>query len=614
MKTGKKLLAALIVLVMMIQVPITAFAFTTKSLFTSSTYTHQSRFKGEKIYEGIDVSKHNGVINWKKVKAAGVDFAIIRVGYRGYGGSGSLNKDVKFDDNMQGAIDAGLQVGVYFYSQAITTTEAREEADYALKYAKKYKFSLPIFYDYEFADVSTGRLDKAWKNGKLNKSKMTANAIAFCETVKEAGYDAMVYANKSFLTSCVSHKSITDAGYKIWLAHYTTYTKFDGDFTIWQYSSKGRISGCNDGNSGYVDSNFMYGDMWEKLFVISDMKDEIYTGSEITPEVVVTYNGADLKKDVDYTVKYYNNTEVGPAKVKVTGIGKYSSEGDIYMTFKIRPPAMKNYCVVSTTDSTATVSWSKNRQVDYCKVQVYKDSAWRTVARWTGSTYTVKNLRPCTGYKVRLLGVKSVDGIDYTTGYTPVFYAKTKAAKVTGLKATTTTSYIKFTWDKQINATGYKVYKYNYSTKKYSLYKTVTGGKNNSCTISGLKPNSKVRIKVRAYRTRTTGTDTGPYSDGFTAYAKPGTPELKKVYSPGTKKARLTWTSQPKVSGYQVKRSTVKDFSVDTETNTITSGNTATITTGKSGKRYYFKVRSYKYVNGKKYYSGWSNVKSVVVK
>ncbi|MGN0531184.1 MAG: GH25 family lysozyme [Eubacterium sp.] len=614
MKTSKKLLAALIALILTIQVPITAFAFTTKSLFTSSTYTHQSRFEGEKIYEGIDVSKHNGVIDWKKVKAAGVDFAIIRVGYRGYGGSGSLNKDVKFDDNMQGAIDAGLQVGVYFYSQAITTAEAKAEAEYAIKYTKKYNFSLPIFYDYEFADVSTGRLDKAWKDGKLNKSKMTDNAIAFCDTVKKAGYDAMVYANKSFLTNCVSHKTITDAGYKIWLAHYNTSTGFDGDFTIWQYSSKGRISGCNDGNSGYVDSNFMYGDMWEKLFVISDMKDERYTGSEITPEVVVTYKGADLKKDVDYTLKYYNNTEVGQAKVKVTGIGKYSSEGDIYMTFDIRPPAMKNYCVVSTTDSTATVSWSKNKQVDYCKVQVYKDSAWKTVARWMGSTYTIKNLRPCTGYKVRLLGVKNVDGIDYTTGYTPVFYAKTKAAKVTGLKAATTVSSVKYTWDKQINATGYKVYKYNYSTKKYSLYKTVTGGKNNSCTISGLKPNSKVRIKVRAYRTRTTGTDIGPYSDGLTAYAKPGTPELTKVYSPGTKKAKLTWTSQPKVSGYQVKRSTVKDFSRDTETNTITSGSTATITTGKSGKRYYFKVRSYKYVNGKKYYSGWSNVKSVVVK
>lgn len=610
----KRILAILIAVVIMVQVPITAFAFTTKSMFTSSTYTHQSRFEGKTIYEGIDVSKHNGYINWNKVKAAGVDFAIIRVGFRGYGGSGSLNKDVRFDENMKGAIDAGLQVGVYFYSQAVTPAEAKEEAEYSIKYASKYNFSLPIFYDYEFADVSSGRLDKAWHDKKLNKSKMTDNALAFCDTVKKAGYDAMVYANKSFLTNCVSHKTITDAGYGLWLAHYNNKTDFSGDFTIWQYSSHGRVSGCKDDNNGYVDSNFMYGSVWEKYFVVSDMNNERYTGEEIKPEVVVTYKGADLQKDVDYTVEYRNNTNVGTAKAIVTGIGSYKAEGEHIATFIIKPPKMTGYTVDSTTTTTATVSWDKNSQTDYCKVQVYRDKKWSTVARWKGGKYTIKNLKPSTGYKVRLLGVKTVDGIQYTTGYTPVFYAQTKVAKVTNLSAVTTTSYVKYSWTPQINATGYKVYLYDFNKKKYNYYKTVKGGSNSHCRVTGLKPNDKVRIKVRAYKERSTGTANGPLSDGLSAVAKPNTPELTKVYSPKTKRAKLAWTAQPNVSGYIVMRSTKKSFSSDIVSDTITTGNSATITASKSGSRYYFKVRSYKIVKGKKYYSKWSNVKSVVIK
>ncbi len=614
MKKKTKVLAVFIALIMILQIPVCAFAFTGKSMFTSKTYTHQDRFENLPIYQGIDVSKHNGDIDWKKVKNAGVDFAIIRVGFRGYGGSGSLNKDIKFDENMKGALDAGLRVGVYFYSQAITPKEAEAEAEYTLKYASRYNFTLPIFYDYEFADVSTGRLDKAWKNKTLNKKKMTANAIAFCDTVKKAGYDAMVYANKSFLTNCVSHTDITDAGYGIWLAHYATKTDFKGDFSIWQYSSSGKVAGCDNGNNGYVDSNFMYGKIWEKNFAVSDMPSVLYTGSAREPAVTVTYNGADLEKDVDYKVAYYDNIEVGTAKVKVTGIGDYKSMGDYYVNFRINPPNMKSVKVKSTTASGATITWADNSQVDYVKVQVYKNSKWNTVARVDGTSYTIKNLNPCTRYKIRLQGVKSVDSEYYFTNCTDVLYAYTKVAKVIGLKAVTTTSSVKYSWTKQINATGYKVYRYNYSTKKYVFYKTVEGGRNNTCTISGLKPGKKVRIKVRAYRARTGKTAYGSFSDGLTVYAKPNTPTLTSVTSSKARKAKLKWTAQPSVTGYTVLRSTTKDFSSDIASNAIKSDNYATITTAKSGRRYYFKVRSYKTVNGKKYYSGWSNVKSVIVK
>ena len=166
-----KILAAILTLILAVQAPLSAFAFTGKSMFTSSTYTHQDRFKDETIYQGIDVSKHNGDIDWKKLKKEGVDFVIIRVGYRGYGKTGSVNKDPRFDEYMTDALKQGFKVGVYFYSQALTEKEAKEEAEFAVKYAKKYSFQLPIFYDYEFAGVSSGRLDSAWSRKKLNKKK-----------------------------------------------------------------------------------------------------------------------------------------------------------------------------------------------------------------------------------------------------------------------------------------------------------------------------------------------------------------------------------------------------------------------------------------------------------
>ena len=314
-----KILAAILTLILTVQAPLSAFAFTGKSMFTSSTYTHQDRFKDETIYQGIDVSKYNGDIDWKKLKKEGVDFVIIRVGYRGYGKTGSVNKDPRFDEYMTDALKQGFKVGVYFYSQALTEKEAKEEAEFAVKYAKKYSFHLPIFYDYEFAGVSSGRLDSAWRSKKLNKKKMTANALSFCNTIKENGYKSMVYASKSFLEVQLDNAALTDAGYDAWLAHYYTKTGYAGRFSIWQYSAKGKVKGID----GYVDSNFMYGAIWNNYFKAKTVERVNYTGEARTPAVTVTYKDKKLTEGVDYSVKYKNNKNVGTASVIVYGEGKY---------------------------------------------------------------------------------------------------------------------------------------------------------------------------------------------------------------------------------------------------------------------------------------------------
>lgn len=185
---------------------------------------------------GIDVSKHNGNINWNKVKAAGIDYAIIRVAYRGYE-SGALNLDYKFEENIKGATAAGVDVGIYVYSQAVNVSEALEEASAAVKYAQRYNVTYPIYFDTEY---STG--ERNGRADRIPKSLRTDLAIAFCEAVKNSGYKAGVYASKSFFSDELQFSRISS--YQIWVAHYTSQTtNFKYKYQMWQYTDKGRIDG-----------------------------------------------------------------------------------------------------------------------------------------------------------------------------------------------------------------------------------------------------------------------------------------------------------------------------------------------------------------------------------
>lgn len=195
---------------------------------------------------GIDVSSHNGSIDWNAVANAGVDYVIIRCGYRGYG-SGVLVEDSRFRSNINGAINAGLKVGVYFFSQALDEIEAVEEASMVLNLISGYKLTYPIFLDVEYANSShTGRADG------LSKSERTAVCKAFCQTIVNSGYQAGVYANKSWLEGFVDASQLSS--YKIWLAQYAKQPTYSGRYNMWQYSSTGAIAGI----SGNVDLNMSY--------------------------------------------------------------------------------------------------------------------------------------------------------------------------------------------------------------------------------------------------------------------------------------------------------------------------------------------------------------------
>ncbi len=191
---------------------------------------------------GIDVSKWNGNIDWNAVKNSGVSYVIIRCGYRG-STTGAMIEDPKFKTNIQGALNAGLKVGIYFFSQAVNEVEAVEEASMTIGLIKKYNISYPVFLDVE---PSGGRADGIDRNTRTQVIK------AFCETIKNSGYTPGVYANKTWLNSYMNAGELSS--YKIWLAQYNTAPTYTGKFDMWQYSSKGQVSGI----SGHTDMNLSY--------------------------------------------------------------------------------------------------------------------------------------------------------------------------------------------------------------------------------------------------------------------------------------------------------------------------------------------------------------------
>ncbi|MCC8163027.1 MAG: hypothetical protein LIO86_07660 [Lachnospiraceae bacterium] len=192
---------------------------------------------------GIDVSKYQGSIDWSAVAASGISFAIIRAGYRG-SSTGVLVEDPYFRTNIKGATAAGIKVGVYFFTQAITEAEAVEEASMVLSLVSGYKITYPIFIDTESA--TNGRA-----NG-LGVSERTAIVSAFCKTIKNGGYTAGVYASKSWFNSKLNASSLSS--YCIWVAQYNSSCTYSGKYNLWQYSSKGSVSGI----SGNVDMNISY--------------------------------------------------------------------------------------------------------------------------------------------------------------------------------------------------------------------------------------------------------------------------------------------------------------------------------------------------------------------
>lgn len=296
-------------------------------LNNTDTIVHNPKFAtGYDIINVIDVSYANGSVNWSAVKADGVNYAFIRAGYRGYS-TGDVCTDSQFLANIAGAISAGVKIGVYFYSQAINTREAVEEADYVLKLVNGYNLALPVVFDFEFADDGgsyTGRLYKSFNT----KTSFTNICLAFCDRIKACGYDAMVYANPFMLTENLNPESIT-AHYPIWLANYVDETSYAGDYIMWQFSSKGSVNGI----SGNVDRSFWYKKQGETspYLRITSVNPNIVLGE--TCKINTFFNTESLASlNASYGSISWTSSNEEVATVDQNGVVTPVTEGDVIIT------------------------------------------------------------------------------------------------------------------------------------------------------------------------------------------------------------------------------------------------------------------------------------------
>lgn len=183
---------------------------------------------------GIDVSDYQGDIDWETVKESGIEFAMIRAGYRG-ATRGGLNEDSKFQQNYEAATAAGINVGVYFFSQATSVAEAEEEAGYVLTLLQGKTLTYPVVFDWEVAEVDGSRTASA------TGEQITSYASAFCKKISKAGYTAGVYFNRSLGYNYYDLEAVKD--FDFWLAEYRTVPAFYYDFKIWQYSDNAQVKG-----------------------------------------------------------------------------------------------------------------------------------------------------------------------------------------------------------------------------------------------------------------------------------------------------------------------------------------------------------------------------------
>ena len=394
----------------------------------AQSLSHQSKYSDCIKQWGIDVSYHNGIIDWEKAKADVIEFAIIRVAYRGYG-NGKLKVDTQAFNNMKNANAAGVPIGVYIFSQAVSKAEAKQEADFIIKNIKGYKIDLPGVLDFEYVATGVGRLYKA----KLSKSAGTSVCTAFCDRVKELGYTPMVYASKSMYED-KTYAADFSQKYPIWMAHYNDSTNYKGEYEYWQYTSKGKVNGIKTKDNPYTDLNYRYYNtlrITKRTTGSLSMKWDAWDGSD-------SYDIYRKNSSGRYTIV--------KSGVKGTAYTDKSLKAGTSYSYKIYPHGTKT-CIGFNTGITQLVStklsgkgtafdkikltWSKVSGVTSYYIERYNSSkkAYSNIKTASGKSvsYTDNSKNASTKYKYRIRPYKVVfNGRSYG-GYSKVISVKTKA-------------------------------------------------------------------------------------------------------------------------------------------------------------------------------------------
>lgn len=582
---------------------------TMSALWGADSLTHQNRFSGVSKVYGIDVSYYQGNIDWKKVKNSGVEFVIIRVGYRGYGSAGTLVEDPKFKTYLDGATKAGLKVGVYFYTQAITTAEAQAEAKFVLDRIKGHSLQMPVYYDIESVDYDTGRLDSAG----LSKAQKTALCTAFCDTIIKSGYSAGVYANYTWLKYYIDGAGLGKK-YPIWLAHYTSNTNYDQRMDMWQYSGSGTVSGI----SAYTDVNVWYSG---KLpLYVSDLISVKNTSTSNTfawngaPDATgyEVYQGTspsdpNKKKIGDTKNTYFTNSNKSTGTMykymvraysDASGKRVYGDYSEVFTTCTL--PANISNISASARGTSVTISWDKvSKATDYI-VEHNVNGAWKKVGTTSSLSYKVNGITQNGVNKFRVKARRNYSGVYYNGGYTYVNAEVTDIpSAVTGIRSTSNTSTSNtITWNASTKAEGYEVYQWIGTTDSYKLIGTTTSTKfTNSKKSSG----TMYRYKVRAFNNVDGQRIEGAYSSELTTCTLPENVSFS-LCSTDVDSITLNWNKASKATGYQVDMYTNGTW----KTLSTLSGTSYTASDLSQNTAYRFRVRAIRNYNYINYYGDYT--------
>ena len=424
---------------------------------------------------------------YEKVKNSGVEFAIIRAG------SGT-KEDSKFKKNIEGALNAGIQVGVYWFSTAYTADSAKDEAEKCMELISPYKnkLSFPIFLDYEEYTLKLAQDNKV----NLNLSSVSNICETFLSNLKLHGYKCGIYTNKT-----VSKYYISDNlrnSYDSWIAQYNDKCTYWGKYTMWQYSQSGKV----DGISGNVDLNYYYKNNPISISktTVNSISNKKYTGNKITPSISVKYNNKTLVKNTDYTVSFKNNTSIGTATATIKGRGNYT--GSKTITFKIVPKTVTNTKVSSATSSSIKLSWSKVSNASGYRIyrSTSKNGTYAKIKDITSKStlnYTNSSLSSNKKYYYKIKSFKTVNGQRYYGYYSSITSGETKLSNPTVKLSTPKSKSIKVSWKKISGAKGYEVYRA--TSKKGTYYKRKTTS-NLSYTNTNVTKGKTYYYKVRAYK------------------------------------------------------------------------------------------------------------------
>ena len=545
-----------------------------------TTYEHNPHYANYKVHYGVDISSYQEDIDWAAAKADGVEFAIIRAAYRGWGQSGRLVKDGYTAKNIEEAQAQGIKVGVYIYSQAITEQEAKEEVDFVHNLVQEYKLDLPLVMDFEYAYVNDGEGGRLY-DANLSKAEATNVCMAFCNHAAELGYTPMVYANKSTLTNDLNASVISEK-YPIWLAHYTKKTSYTGDYDYWQYSESISV----DGISGPVDGDFWYEPQKDKPNVttkdlaqpellsvnVKDMHENVITwGAVDKAEWYMVYRRTNTKDTWHYIgpsySTSYNDKKTEPGQtynytvraIRETEDTRYRSSYDkngITGGYVLSKPKITESSGAAKKN---TITWKKVAKAEkYYVYRKVKDGKYSRIGSTTKTTYT--DTKCAYGdqyiYTVRAAVYDEKCSKWVLSGYTdgPLVTAILKMPVVQNLSVNKN-NYVTVKWSESEGQDQYYVYK-KVDGGKYSRIGKTTGTSYTDKTCSaGVKYVYTVRAAVYD---DTDGWLLSKYKGSDMVVTKPAMPTISKIKVGTDHTIALNWSKSSGAEKYYVYRKTEK--------------------------------------------------------